>query len=314
MVESTEQGEGPMAETQLRRRAAHRARRRLRSLSSRVRRALRRIELRDWINVSLTVALALIAYAQLRTFGRQADIMGSQTRLLADQEKDERIFQGPFLNFPDVSIERGARAMNGVKVAGWIFSPIVANDGNVPTGEISYIAGIREFFDATKRVQGMTSGISYGEAIPVSGSAPQDRIQFPDDPEKMVVAGRKIVYLSVGAHGKRSVTTVFLPDDSFIWSTQNGWRTYLYGQASYRDIFDPAARHVAKFCYLLTGEDLGDGFKARVSLCDYWNCYDKDCQNSTTRYAHDEAEQRKKFGPNPPYPEPAAVLDWRYTP
>lgn len=220
------------------------------------------------------------------------------------QEADSRIFQRAFVNVPDMSAEQITRDIEGKPTKVWRFSPKFANDGNTPTSDMRYIAGIRSYFDSTQGRASptvMMAAVMHFKWVAVTGNPP-NRIQFPDDPDTLVRTHKRRVFTFLGAHGTRQVSSVEIPEDAFEWSVQHGWRTFFYGEITYRDVFDQSIEHLAKFCFLLTGEDLGNGFQARTSLCDYWNCADEECKNNKRRYDADVMKDERDHASEAPLP------------
>jgi|HubBroStandDraft_1064217.scaffolds.fasta_scaffold39368_2 hypothetical protein len=238
--------------------------------------------------------------------------METQAAISTTQEDDQRIFQGVFLNVPEVRIEHHQREVEGKSKTMWTFTPVISNDGNTPTGEVKYVAGFRGYFDGRLRDLPTTVeslGVMHGNLFRFISQAPSDRNQFPDDLETLFTPGRTAVYSFVGANGKREITSVSIVEDALSNSIRNGWLTFLFGEGKFIDAFDPKITHITKFCFRLTGEDRGDGFNARAVLCDYWNCTDKGCDNSKSRYDRDLADDTREHPGEPLPPKEGMTLE-----
>jgi len=251
----------------------------------------------------LTGALVFVGLCQLLVFGGQMEIMSRQAHISETQGGDSRVVQRAFVNVGDLTVTPVTDKVAGKPARFWRFTSGISNDGSTPTVDLRYIAGVRAYFDKRLPPPDISEeSLTQVHMVAVDSSAPAFPLQFPSDPANLIRLHNYQIYSFLGAHGSRQVSWIEMPEDAFRWSVQHGWRTYFYGEAIYRDVFSHTIMHVSKFCFLLTGEDGVDGFKARAALCDYWNCADNECKDSKARYEHDVAADKARHGSLPPLP------------
>jgi hypothetical protein len=68
---------------------------------------------------------------------------------------------------------------------------------------------------------------------------------------------------------------------------------FLYGIASYNDIFPETSRHETKFCFVVSGIPTVGQQKPSVGLCSHWNCTDDECKDDKKTHADEKKRLAK---------------------
>jgi hypothetical protein len=261
-----------------------------------------------FILVAVGVFQVCIYMQQARIMSDQSGIIGKQADIARTQRDDNVAVQRAFVNVSSLRVEHGH--LGGMKGsdAWWSFYPDITNDGNTPTVNMTYVAGVEYSVAAplpgkTARapVETRETTLGVGAVIgPFAGKL------FPVDPATLHDLKPKSPVphsIFLGPHGGSSeISGVSLPEEVLKWDVENGWNPYIYGEARYRDVFNHAIEHVTKYCFMIYAEATAKGFRPRGAYCDYWNCADDECTENKIRYYKDLDEYKASGKPMPQPP------------
>jgi hypothetical protein len=249
-----------------------------------------------WVELLLTIALIGVGLSQLFVYWRQAKIMDKQAQISSDQNAISTSTQRAFVTAVELKIEARQQAgKNGVpSIAYWWLTPVVKNSGTTPTQGLRVVPIVSDFSDLVSeawfaRAQVSSAGVM--GRVPMAG--PQDPL---DGVEVNRIDGTHLV---LGPQAAAPIGGVGIPQSSLSKID----KVYVYGVATYRDIFPHSKEHVTKYCYVL-GSTFGlsdlNKLTPPYGLCDHWNCADEECDADKIRY--DQAVAKDEAAQLPPWP------------
>lgn len=245
-----------------------------------------------YVTAGLTVALLIVAWFQLCTYQRQADIMDKQVTIAATQndiaESTGRAFLSPSIRIDDAMFIDPEKGMSGPKVSGYLFQPVAENTGNTPTNGLTFAGTAITCGTSVNKWRDDLAEKAVVQISPVQmvvfktvDTKCQDFIKFPDappDPADMFKdSGTGRVF--IGPHAKADVGGIGVTQDLLQYVNNKGGRWYLAGVLRYHDTFPKTPEHITKYCYVLAMALAGDGsLKPHAGLCAHWNCADNGVQ------------------------------------
>lgn len=153
-----------------------------------------------------------------------------------------------------------------------IFYAILENSGNTPTRNLEVFVGFQ--FDINER------NSPPGEDRLKPAFAPSDPAEYFEarrnewPPQPIVIGPKGLAQINIGGPPKSYL-------EKMAAVRADG---YVFGVASYDDVFKGSKHHIFKFCFVIQPVKEADATKVGYGLCQHWNCSDEECETDKRRY------------------------------